>query len=311
MFTVREIPAGKGILQYREETLTGLRCRISPERLSRHIDNSFSLPDEQADCPFCPASLPLVTPLFTDGTRIHIGESVTFPNLFPFAAFHTVTVITRAHAPAQFTASQLRDAFLGQIQSLRHSDGFTSINWNYLPSSGASLQHPHLQGLADKRPGAIAERYIIASEQYLVRNGCSYWEVLREQEAQEERYLFGDEIVWAAQGVPLGEREVRGYLPVTDPVSMESYIDPLVSGILRVIGLYRQLGTYAFNMSIIFERPGRNRGFSAFCSLISRINPNRSSLSDSSFMERLHLEPVILTLPEELGRFSREEAITP
>jgi len=309
MFTVREIPAGTGILQYREETLTGLRCRISPERLRRRIDNSFSLPGEQADCPFCASSLPLVTPLFEDGARIHVGESVTFPNLFPFAAFHTVTVITRAHAPIQFTASQVKDAFLGQIQAFRRSDGFQSINWNYLPSAGASLQHPHLQGLADRRPGTIAERYIIASERYLVRNGCSYWDVLKEQEAQAERFLFGDEIIWAAQGVPLGEREIRGYLPFADPASMESYLDPLVSGILRVIGLYRQLGTYAFNMGIYFGQAGRNRGFSAFCSLISRINPNRSSFSDSAFMERLHLEPVILTLPEELGRFSREEGI--
>jgi UDPglucose--hexose-1-phosphate uridylyltransferase len=311
MFTVREIPAGKGILQYREETLTGLRCRISPERLRRQIDNSFSLPDEQADCPFCPSSLPLVTPLFDDGTRVHVGESVTFPNLFPFSAFHTVTVITHAHAPVQFTSSQLKDAFVGQIQTLRRSDGFPSINWNYLPSSGASLQHPHLQGIADRRPGTTAERYILGSEQYLIRNGCSYWDVLREQEAQGERYLFGDEIIWAAQAVPLGEREVRGYLPVADPESLESYLDPLVSGILRVLGLYRQLGTYAFNMGIFFARPGQHHGFSAFCSLISRINPNRSSVSDSSFMERLHLEPVILTLPEDLGRFYREQKILP
>jgi hypothetical protein len=41
--------------------------------------------------------------------------------------------------------------------------------------------------------------------------------------------------------------------------------------------------------------------------MISRINPNPSSTSDSAFMERLHLEPVILTLPEDIGNFYKKE----
>jgi UDPglucose--hexose-1-phosphate uridylyltransferase len=306
MFTITEIPAGRGILQYREETLTGLRCRISPERLQRRVDNSLFIPSIPVECPFCPDTVTEVTPCFEDGKRIHIGESVTFPNLFPFAAHHTVTVITRSHNPEKFNASQLKDAFIGQIRSFRHAEGYPSINWNFLSSSGASLTHPHLQGIADGRPSVIAERYIIGSSEYRVRTGGSYWENLRLKETCTDRYLFGDEIVWAAQGVPLGEREIRGYIPIAHLDSLESYLDPLVSGIMRVIEFYRHLGTHAFNMGIFFDRSDRDHGFSAFCSLISRINPNASSISDSAFMERLHLEPVILTLPEELGRFYRE-----
>ena len=41
--------------------------------------------------------------------------------------------------------------------------------------------------------------------------------------------------------------------------------------------------------------------------MISRINPNPSSTSDSAFMERLHLEPVVMTLPEDLGKFYKKE----
>jgi hypothetical protein len=58
-------------------------------------------------------------------------------------------------------------------------------------------------------------------------------------------------------------------------------------------------------MSIFFDKTNRTHGFSAFCSLISRINPNPFSISDSAFMERLHLVPVILTLPEDLGKYYR------
>ena len=62
-----------------------------------------------------------------------------------------------------------------------------------------------------------------------------------------------------------------------------------------------QLGTDAFNMSLFFDKSGSDHGFRAFCSMISRINPNPSSTGDSAFMERLHLEPVIMTLPEDIG----------
>ena len=95
MFTAIEVATGRGSLQYREENLTGFRCRISPERLKRRIDQPLYLPGESAGCPFCRENIFSVTPTFPDGSRILLGESVTFPNMFPFAAWHTVTVITK------------------------------------------------------------------------------------------------------------------------------------------------------------------------------------------------------------------------
>jgi len=68
-----------------------------------------------------------------------------------------------------------------------------------------------------------------------------------------------------------------------------------------MLDFYRSIGTYAFNLGIFFQNTGKERGFRVFCSLIARINPNQSSASDSSAMERLHLEPVILTSPEDLA----------
>ncbi|MGB9246379.1 MAG: galactose-1-phosphate uridylyltransferase, partial [Methanoregula sp.] len=64
MFTVTDVATGRGTLQYREEYLTGLRCRISPERLKRHIDQPLSLPGEAAGCPFCRENIFSVTQTF-------------------------------------------------------------------------------------------------------------------------------------------------------------------------------------------------------------------------------------------------------
>lgn len=306
MFFVRELRLGNSVLQYREEQLTGFRCRISPDRTKRGLDVPYSYSPDMNGCPFCPDQVFSVTPEFPWGERIRLGESVTFPNLYPFAACHTVTVITSEHVVDTFSKKQLADAFKAQVYSLSKAGGYPSINWNYLPSAGASLAHPHLQGMADEQPPVIASRYLDKGKHYLERHGRCYWDAWREHEEVSERYLFGDEIYWTAHAVPLGEREVRGVLPVATLDDSENYLDTLIDGVLSVIRLYRELGTHAFNLSLFFDKPGSNHGFKAFCSIISRINPNTRSLADSAFMERLHLEPVILTLPEDLGTWYRK-----
>ncbi len=306
MFTIRELQLENSVLQYRKEKLTGLRCRISPDRTKRGLDVPYSYSPDSDGCPFCPDKVFSVTPEFPGGGRICLGESITFPNLYPFASYHTVTVITSEHFVEFFNKKQLSDAFMAQVCSLSKAGGYPSINWNYLPSAGASLAHPHLQGLADEQAPVVAGMYMNNGERYLERHGRCYWDAWREHEEGSERYLFGDEICWTAHAVPLGEREVRGVLPVATLEDSETYLDTLIEGILSVIGLYRDLGTHAFNLSLFFDKCGSERGFRAFCSIISRINPNTRSLADSAFMERLHLEPVILTLPEDLGAWYRK-----
>ncbi len=308
MFTIREIRTERGILQYRRESLTGIRCRISPVRAERQIDTVSDMPSYSGGCPFCPDAVDSSTPTFEDGSRLRCGESVTFPNLYPFAERHVVTVITRDHAACRFDRRCLADAISGTAEALARSPGYASINWNYLPSAGASIVHPHLQGIADPEPTRLAELYISAGRRYLADRGRIYWDDLVERERCSGRFLFEDEIFWSANPVPLGEREIRGILPVSTLDELGSCIEPLADGICRVIAFYRSLGTHAFNASIFFDAPNTaGRGHRAFCSIIARLNPNSLSMCDSAFMERLHLEPVILTLPEGLGALFLEK----
>lgn len=307
MFTIREVRTERGTFQYRRESLTGIRCRISPVRVERKIDTVPALPLSREGCPFCPDSIGVATPTFEDGSRLRHGESVTFPNLYPYAERHIVTVITPDHATGRFGVRCLADALSGAAEALSRSPGYASINWNYLPSAGASIVHPHLQGIADTEPTFLAGLYIAAARRYLADRGRLYWDDLVEHERRSGRFLFEDEIFWSASPVPLGEREVRGVLPVSTLADIGPYIEPLAGGILRIVEFYRSLGTHAFNVSILFDAPGAGRGHRAFCSLIARLNPNSLSMCDSAFMERLHLEPVILTLPEDLGALFREK----
>jgi UDPglucose--hexose-1-phosphate uridylyltransferase len=307
MFTERVVETGKGRLHFRRETLTGLSCRISSERIKRGIDRSSSIEFSPDGCPFCGENLTRDTPTFPDGRRILVGESVTFPNLYPFAEWHTVTVISRHHTVSTFSPEQLVDAFTGQLESLEGHDGYASINWNFLPSAGASLAHPHLQGLVDFRPSPLAARYLAGSEEYVKEHGCRYGDDLRKAEREAGRILMDGGILWLANPVPLGEKEIRGILPVSHLSRFSPLIEDFARDLLQIIAFYRELGTHAFNLSLFFDREGCDHGFSAFCSIIARINPNQYSMSDSSFMERLHLEPVILTMPEDLARMYRKK----
>jgi len=239
--------------------------------------------------------------------RIVRGESITFPNMFPFGRGHVVTVITREHRMETFSRIQMSDALDSQREALMRCDGYASINMNYLPSAGASMYHPHMQGLSDVQPTQVLKKYLEAGMKYQKRYGKNYWESLVEEECRSGRYLFGEEIIWSAHAVPCGEREVRGILPVNSLENMEPYMDLLAEGILEILSFYRSLGTYAFNLSVFFGKSGVDNEFRAFCSLISRINPNPASMSDSAFMERLHGEPVIMTLPEEMGDLYRNQ----
>ena len=307
MFVIERSRSGAWPIEYRRERLTGLSCTISPTRLSRglnHVPAPAPAP-VPGECPFCPGQVDRVTPTFPDGSRIRRGESITFPNLYPFAPCHTVTVITRAHACEQFRPRQLSDALEGAVASIAGAPGYASVNWNYLHSAGASLDHPHLQGVVMGRPSFVHARHLAGSARFLSRAGRPYREALVEHEQSTDRFLFGDEVVFIASAVPIGEREVRALLPAGSLEEAVPYLECLATGLCRVFDLYQDLGSHAFNIACFFGRPGRDRGFSAFCSVISRINPNTDSISDSAFMERLHLQPIVMTLPEEIGRYSR------
>lgn len=301
MFTITPLDSFGKNAELRQEKLTGIRCRISPAREERELNNLKALTiADTVHCPFCPENIESDTPCFENGERICIGESTTFPNSFPFGENHIVTVMTKEHFPAHFTNRQISDSLQGQFTGLKANDGYTTINWNCLPSAGASMIHPHLQGLSERIPTYLTSLYIDNSRKYREKEGSNYWLSLAESERESERYLFGDEIPWCASPVPLGEKEIRGYLPFCSFDDFEEYIPEISKGIEKVIRIYKQAGNQAFNMTIRFGKSCDKDYFRGFVSMIARINPNPASISDTAFMERLHLEPVIMTMPESI-----------
>ncbi len=308
MFHTDRFHHQSGFIEYRKEVLTGLSTRISPERLNRGIHHPEIPRYDPEGCPFCPEMVTAVTPVFPDGKRIQVGESITFPNLYPFARYHVVTVITAAHQVDRFTSRQLADALTGMIRALAGQPGYVSLNWNYLPSAGASLVHPHMQGLADSTADTLPGKYLSGSRKYREETGERWGDHLLSHEQAAGRILHGLSLPWFANPVPIGEREIRCLLPVTTLFEFPVHIPAFAADLSRVLDFLTELGSSAWNMSLFFGTDRDRDYYSAFCSVISRINPNPLSTSDTAFMERLHLEPVIMTMPEELADAWQESA---
>ncbi|MBT8508033.1 hypothetical protein AZH53_06380 [Methanomicrobiaceae archaeon CYW5] len=302
MFTISEIRGMPFPVQLRTDHLTGQQCRISPLRGGRGIGTGACVAADTGEvpCPFCPERIFRETPTFPSGRRVCIGESVTFPNMYPFSAFHLVTVITRSHTQEKFSVQQIADALEGQWSALADARGYVSVNWNHLSSAGASMYHPHMQGIADDKPTVYTRRCLEGGARYREKTGENYWETFLDGEMGGPRYLFGDEVPWYAHPVPMGEKEIRAYLPVGTLPDAHPYIDALASGLHQVIGFYHSQGHCAFNVAVRFDRAGSAGDFRAHLSIIARINPTPAGTSDSAFMERLHDEPVLFTIPEEL-----------
>lgn len=111
-----------------------------------------------AKCPFCSENILKITPEFPERIaeegRIVQGHAIVFPNLFPYGKHNSVVIFSdqKHYIPLnEFTDSMIKDAFMAAqtyIQKVAEVDveaRHASINWNYLPFSGGSVLHPHIQ----------------------------------------------------------------------------------------------------------------------------------------------------------------------
>jgi hypothetical protein len=167
-------PSGQKVekrIEIRAHPITGRTCRIAFSRINEKEAGTASLPqpppdaDRTSDCPFCRPQVNSKTPqllhdLSGDG-RMHQGDSLLFPNLFPYGSYSAVSLFDDQHFVEIGTAtvSSYADGFINSAaylkKVLQHDPQATylAITQNHLPSAGGSLVHPHLQINADRIAG--------------------------------------------------------------------------------------------------------------------------------------------------------------
>ena len=316
-------------IEIRKDPLTGRRCRINLERTKRTkqvaeaTEMGKIVEASRAKCFFCPENLEKTTPMFPEDfpeRRIKVGGACIFPNLFPFGGFHAVGVFSDAHHLDlnQFSPKLLEDCFEGCLRYFeqvheRHPEiKYWHINWNHMPPAGASIVHPHVQLTADPEPTSRLREFIGSSKSYFDREGSNYWSDLVEAEKKGGERFIGKTgpVTWLTSFAPEGNNEVAAiFVGISAIIRLKKHgLGDFCDGLSRTLKGYHALGVQSFNMTTFSGPCDEDLSEYYFLSakLVSRPSPRHLYTSDDGFMEKLHHETVIETMPETLAEKLRE-----
>ena len=312
-FSLDEIP-----FEIRTDPLTGETGRVfdtpyrPPER--QDIDETVQR-SREIFCPFCPEALEKSTPLFPKELipegRIKQGRATLIPNLLPFDTYAGVAIPSAEHyiGIENLTPEVMKDAFSAVLLFIKRviefdpKVQFFSLNWNYMPPSGSSLVHPHLQVNCGYFPGNHHRIQIEGCKRYRKEKGKSFWQDYIDAEKQcKERFIAEiGPTFWTLSFVP------QSFLPDLWCIFPEYYafnqlsmteIDSFLQGLSKVSQYFGKENIHAFNMSIFAVK--EDNGFRMNARIIPRLLTRAIGNSDRTYLYTLHKEPYTVILPESL-----------
>ncbi len=256
-------------LEFRFDPLTGRTCRLvqySPERIIRPNLITLERKSKKLNCPFCRQTIEKIIPHFpsdlVEEGVIHKGKAIAFPNTGPYDVYGVVVVISDRHfiPLKEFDLETVHDALMAAqsyIKSVQETDPraiYHFIAWNYMPPSGGSLVHPHLQSNAGYYPTVFQAEILRASEKYYQEKETNYWsDLLREEKKNGQRYIGQvGHTEWLTSFAPKGRlSDVVAVFPgkasITELTKRD--LEDFTSGLLKVFDYIDELNLISFNMS--------------------------------------------------------------
>ena len=323
---VKSIP-----VEVRTDPLTGRTSRICHFRrltferpdLTRLIEAS------RTTCPFCPEKVLEVTPCFPpeiapDG-RLFRDDQVLFPNIAPYDGLGAVATLGSRHyipmteIEPQRIAGGIRLAmdFFHRARAIRHPESvYHLLSWNYMPASGSSLIHPHLQVFASSTAPNQLREELAAAKAYYRQHGNTYWDdLVAAEKAEGSRYLGRmGRIDWLAGFAPFSVagdvvavvENCRTLLELT-----EDDLKGVAKGLTAAMAAYDKMGIYNFNVCFF---PGTEKDEFARLHMVfsPRIyyNPVLAT-PDTTALRTLYNESICVGFPEDIAATIRPEFQAP
>jgi galactose-1-phosphate uridylyltransferase len=253
-------------IEIRTNPISGRTCRISFSRIDEKEPGTESLPqpppdaDKTAQCPFCRpqvnAKTPQLHPDLSSSGRLARGESLLFPNLFPYGSYSAVSLFDDTHfveignASADAYANSFLNCsrYLAKINDHDPEAVYMAITQNHLPSAGGSLLHPHLQINADRLP-ANHQRILLQRANGFHQHSGNYL-----FSSYLSRYIgTTGSWQWMAAFAPEGFFEIWGLLPQKTSFQQVTASDwqDLARGILNTQRFYRHLCRNGYNLGLL------------------------------------------------------------
>jgi UDPglucose--hexose-1-phosphate uridylyltransferase len=273
-----------------------------------------------AHCPFCPERVMAITPCFPPeilpAGRLIDGDRILFPNLAPYDTISAVAVLGAAHfipmtrlEPGFIAAGfELCLSFFRALEAFRHPESvYHLVNWNYMPPSGSSIVHPHLQVFASGFAPQLMREELAAARTYREVNGTNYWEDLVARERSDgSRYLGRiGRTDWLSAFAPTGVAGevvavVEGVHTTLELTSQD--LSDLALGLTRAMAAYDEMGIYSFNMNFFSGAAGDDQ-YRLHLVFSPRTFFNQAlGTPDVGALQHLYREGVCMAFPEEIAQ---------
>lgn len=276
-------------------------------------------------CPFCGDRVIEITPCFPKDLlpegRMRKGDMVIFPNIAPYDAIGAVATFgSRHYIPmTAFTPAHMADAFgfalafFERVQASGHPESvYHIVNWNYMPPSGSSLIHPHLQVFSTASAPNLMRQELEAAQVYFQNHGSVYWDdLVAAEKAAQQRYLGQiGRSHWMTAFAPMGVagdvlavvEGARGTLELTAADLLD-----LADGLARVMKAYDRMGIYSFNMNFFTGAAGDDH--SRFHLLFSPRTFFNQTLGtpDVGALRNLFNETLCMAFPEAINTTLKQD----
>lgn len=274
-----------------------------------------------AKCPFCPENLYKMTPVFpseiTQEGRVVQGEAVAFPNLFPYSKHNAVVIFSGQHYVKleEFTVEMIKDAFMAAqtyTQNVIAADSkarYASINWNYLPPSGGSILHPHIQVILSESP--TNNQFLISekAKAYEEKYGREFFTSLYETEKDLGERWIGEvgNIAWTHAYAPKSHNDFVAIFTQSRSIFDITEQDWLnfATSIKAIFAHFSEQGFASFNL-LLNASIDRESKQPVHIRIIPRFTMGALNTSDINSFQALHLEPLSLKVPEEVAEKARK-----
>ncbi len=296
-----------------EPTTRGAEIRVDPLTgdTVRVFDFPFRVPPRpdldaldratRDRCPFCAERLETATPRFPEslvpGGRMREGAMVVVPNLLPYDLVCAVAVLGTEHlrrltemppafiAAAFGLAQRFQRSIAARLPEARHR----SLNWNFMPPSGGSLVHPHMQLVAGDRPYRYWVALTEAARRYRERSGSDFWPdyLAAERRLGERTVATTGPWTWVTAFAPRS-RFFEVFAVHERAASFERLdeadLRPLADGLARVFAFFDTLGFWAFNLVVFAEEEEKAEGFRLQVRMTPRLVVLPAGMNDMSFV---------------------------
>jgi UDPglucose--hexose-1-phosphate uridylyltransferase len=313
--------------EIRKDPLTGRNARICHFMALKWDKPDFEkiVAGTETWCPFCPDRVMEVTPCFPPEIlpegRLISDDMVLFPNIAPYDSLGAVATMGSRHfmPMTEITPERIAKAFrlamdfFRQIHGLGHPESvYHVINWNYMPASGSSLIHAHLQVFASSVAPNLMREELEAAQVYLRDNGTNYWDdLVRIEEASGERYLGKiGRTTWLTSYAPMG---VAGdVLAVVDGIQStlelaDDDLSHLSLGLTKVMAAYDKMGIYNFNMNFFTGAEGDEHARVHLLFSPRTFFNQALGSSDVGALRNLFNETICMAFPEEINGMLKPE----